>query len=414
MSGYQAMLLIEPTRSGNFRLIETPLPWLSYGYGQWAEQSGQLRHLDIRDITGDDIPEWLVTSVGGEYRGVNSQLHLLGWRDGKLVELASPGIFVDIYLGGGGPDITKLWPDIDSDRPQFEIRNRRWDNFYCNRAEVTVYRWNSNEFAGAPPFTEYEPSLACATRLAEIAMEAGDYPAAIENYALAIEREPEHQAAYYIRIRLALAYALSGDLDSAGETIAELHTWHRIEYPPQPYEMGEAPWNAAQSELTAENLCRAAYDFVLKNPLYLHAKTGFAVIGRLEDYPFDWVMYEGPLHPDRAGCNITRLLNIQPTPYPTITPDGMPTYAPIPDAYHDIDAYGDLLWKDYDSLLEGLDSSDSGYFFGNSLLYVRALALEGLGREDEAATQYAAIAADETYPEWAALAALHLESTEGQ
>jgi hypothetical protein len=46
--------------------------------------------------------------------------------------------------------------------------------------------------------------------------------------------------------------------------------------------------------------------------------------------------------------------------------------------------------------------------------YLRALALEGLGREDEAAAQYAAIAADETYPEWAALAALHLEPTEGR
>jgi hypothetical protein len=46
--------------------------------------------------------------------------------------------------------------------------------------------------------------------------------------------------------------------------------------------------------------------------------------------------------------------------------------------------------------------------------YLRALALEGLGREDEAAAQYAAIAADETYPDWAALAALHLEPTEGR
>lgn len=69
-------------------------------------------------------------------------------------------------------------------------------------------------------------------------------------------------------------------------------------------------------------------------------------------------------------------------------------------------SYAELLAMTESLIQAGYDAAQDDVILS---AYVRALALEGLGRDDEAAAQFAVIATDDSFPDWAALAALHLE-----
>ncbi|MDX2140837.1 MAG: hypothetical protein SF123_22325 [Chloroflexota bacterium] len=252
---YVNYFVVESNSEG-YRIVETPLFWEGYGTDSSGSNFGEGGQVTVKveDINADGLLEWLVM-VGGEsfggpgmgYENVG-QLFILGWRDGRLVDLAALGSEIpypnsvthyseDSYgCDNAVPrDVTWEFVNIDADAAQEILQRQVYrDNWHCIARETRVLDWNAEqdryvEIDSSRDFPEDTQN--CARRAAEEVMWVGDYDAALAHYERALtlpayvdpdETNPaydeyirnqlrDYRVTYdqYHRARMALAYQLT-------------------------------------------------------------------------------------------------------------------------------------------------------------------------------------------------------------
>ncbi len=377
-----------------------------------------LEQQSLRDVNGDNLPEWQVmfTYQGGWHS--DGKLYVLSWRNGELVDVATDDLFRYWMYASGGGYPTPEWTHTGD---HIEMHYAEIDDWGCITQITHTLYWDATAFYTDRQRDEAE-SAACAMRDAESFYANQDYAQALLYYQTALDRaEAFGQALQYIRARMALAHAFLGEFETARTVIAgEPHSGL----------MGGL-LDQLQTALTNQNpletMCRTAYDFILEvnqtDPATLdYYPPYYSYHPDSLDYPPGWTFGEPDdprgvtlPRPEKAGCDIAAMSGERPSSEPTMVFEPPPpTPIVIPQ----------ILPNDLIQLTGG--TSELNVFLGkvetrlqyqNSLSateihetrYYRALALQALNRPDEALAEYVTIY--ETAPEsaWGMLAALHIE-----
>lgn len=309
---YRAILALDGDSESGYRLIPSELPADIAA----AHYSGEIELFpsDIRDVTGDGIPE--ITVLASFYDGRDYtlyRLYVLGWRDGELRELTGKSLNVRALRsprqGWRIPiDIWAFTPDA-SGGAIIEKRFVAEDNWNCEREEIERFQWNGRQFVPVSSERIYKESFACALRHAEEAMLAGDAALAIEHYEAALEFPVENDTDY-AAMRLIVAYALNGDMDKASALLNKSY-----EESTGPDEAGflisawiSDVWMEYQDSPTAINLCLAAHRFAVQNPFYLDNMVD-GIVGVVEDYPEYFYLLQYAQLPKYTTCDVDALLD---------------------------------------------------------------------------------------------------------
>ncbi|MDX2138326.1 MAG: hypothetical protein SF123_09555 [Chloroflexota bacterium] len=263
--GYEAeyvnYLVVGLTDEG-YQFIESPLYWEGYGidfsFTNFGE-GGQVE-VGVEDLNADGLPEWLVL-IGGEtfggpglgYENVG-RLYILGWREGRLVDLAALGNgeqypYSVTHYGEDSygcdtavpRDVTWEFRNIDSDAAQEILQHQNYeDNWQCIAQWTKVIDWDAEQDQYVQIDEQrgfLEDSQNCERRQAEEAMWLGQYEQALTHYERALTLEPytdpvennpgvsdssqaqarNRRITYdqYHLARMALAYRLTGQADRA-------------------------------------------------------------------------------------------------------------------------------------------------------------------------------------------------------
>lgn len=289
-----AYYLVDPTRDG-YQFIDTGLPWKgSYMLNpQFATSVGGLVEVFFGDINADSLPEWVLLN-GGEPTGNGSQgfynygkLYVLGWRDSSLKHFAEIAYITDMtrcYYGPYSPTISWKFITGDEDnQPRILLHEKEWDNWDCIWIRTESYEWNlaAEEYVQRSVEKTYaEDSTGCQQRYAEEAMWSGNYPEAVRHYVQALELMPvppelDHYADgglftygydryQYLRIRAALAYLLTGQINQAKALlqILQLETFYAYEL--QIY--AEMLLQLANNQTTPLQVCMASFRLMIEHP----------------------------------------------------------------------------------------------------------------------------------------------------
>lgn len=318
---FQQYMVVQSTPTGGYRIVPAPIPWSGLGFHYSMNPSGEIEIFRFQDINEDELPEW-VFGFGG--MGANhltyGGLHVLAWRDNALVNLVpkvelGEGLTYLAPAGGGAsfyhPDLTWGIKNLDGDSAQ-EIRKQQKykDNWGCVSHETTIFKWNADQDQYAQTAQDYEleiPSIGCSVRLGQISMWDKDYRSAIRHFeeALALYHTDgasvyRLEGIQYVRLRLALAYALLGDNTHAERIMADI----RKEQPASDLIRGII--GAASSRPVSPGLCVALYNTFAKSDPW---KTG-TYWGAVENLVVPLSSVGAP-SPDarRAGCDAPGLLN---------------------------------------------------------------------------------------------------------
>jgi hypothetical protein len=235
---YKQYVVLDGER-GNYRLVETPLPWfggLEFAY--WEEQSGKMESLDFKDITADGIPEWILVKgcIGGNHE-LHGRLYILSWRNSELVDLGPEGWGIGTLNYDEGyseddnclPPSTVEWNFVNlDDDSALEIQQKQTLYSYYGGGyfDVKTFDWDTSADRYAYVGQHYEQcdySPYCLFQAAQEAIWQNDYQTAIPMFERSIElfnqlasSNPDgmnfldQQYVDYINVRLALAYSMVG------------------------------------------------------------------------------------------------------------------------------------------------------------------------------------------------------------
>ncbi|MCA9911614.1 MAG: hypothetical protein KC519_23325, partial [Anaerolineae bacterium] len=183
-------LVLERLANGHVRLIPTPLPWLSIDYRFDSEHAGRLFPLSLRDLIGDQNPEWVVLEQFFYGWADNSvRLHILGWRDGSLSSLTPETMQYENFSNCGSLDCLNVW-QIEAAPGQAATIAERVpveDNWHCVSEAISIYRWDGSAFStDQAREIRFPHTFACLVRAAEQAMIDGRVEAAIPLYEAAL------------------------------------------------------------------------------------------------------------------------------------------------------------------------------------------------------------------------------------
>ncbi len=429
--------MVVTREDGKYRAVTVP-SWPGWD-NSWdfpTAYSEQPHTIKFVDVTGDGIPEWFIgraVSPWGNIPGQTYQELVLSWLDGHLVNVMSSSNEVQMA-------------NLDSDPAQeFYTQAQQYDSWGCTTNTQTIYDWNGTEFAQLnQPIIQKK---GCEARQAEEAMWRGDFQTAVQNYNtfLAANRQSytdyndclsrgmddcgdiegsDYIAIYnYFLSRRVIAYALLGEKP---EVAASLDALQEVRY-----RDGLGLAMLAANSADPEKLCLAAYNFFAKPHVQygefsstLGVFTPGAVyedvgVGRRSPVFFSGYRYD----PIKAGCDI-RIFEPQssatPTPLPSASPGS--TYTPYPTPNAD----QILLQKDPSTYFRNGDYTTALWIAEHAnqrryippdepfkMQYWRALSLEALGRNAEAAAAYDQLAEMAAGTAWAGLADLHLEQKAG-
>jgi tetratricopeptide (TPR) repeat protein len=245
-SEHYARHLVARRTGESYEFVESPLPWFFSDAYRSSIHAGFMEELYFGDITGNDIPEW-VLALGGV--GGNNQaygyLYILQWQDGEFVDLAprdyelEDGQWMSYSAPAGGGSRNFLFPfgvevdfaDIDDNGTvDILINQEQQDNWGCTWQYQRTFSFTGEGFALADAQRNYNAVQGCDIRSAEEAMWAGDIELAITHYENALQFPPPEQSlsgsAYerrgYAQARLAIAYSLAGRAEQAADAIAGL------------------------------------------------------------------------------------------------------------------------------------------------------------------------------------------------
>lgn len=320
---YADFLVIKGNNPINYEVAETPLPWLSNPYVGIDRRNG-LQSIRFEDINADGITEWIVLRMHTVKNRAGSipRLFVLGWRNDTMIDLAAIPIE---HFDQTEPPYSLSIDDEILNRWTFgedgiiTQRVNVTDNWRCVREETSEYRWDGRLFQPSPTVVSFPDTSECWMRQAEAAAYDYDFETAIGYYEQALASPEPAEYAPYIEIRLALAYALNGDLDRAVELLRDLKSnqEHEMRW------MADAILPDSLDTPTVEALCLNAYNSVIDHPWALI--NGYINIqpGRIDDY-LRVDMYPPINPPGNLGCDVValldRLLDVQP-----LTTDTPPT-----------------------------------------------------------------------------------------
>lgn len=256
--------------------------------GAWTTQEEYLgAHLErIQDVTGDGIDDLIFTSgsrmpgfgLTGIYKNVyviSSQFHQI-LRASMLAE--RPEWFFE---------------NLDADESmEFYYVEAYEDNFLCRHSEQVIYDWDGEAYIMGEPIETWDESPNCELRFAESAMLDGDYETAIAHY--------QRLESAYAQERMAIAYILLNDIDSAIAIINELE--------PEPDTIAYGLIEAVnQGDISQLALCRAAYYAVNG----LDSYRDFIGLGFINDHLYSLAEYmrQGDFRWETASCNPIELEN---------------------------------------------------------------------------------------------------------
>ncbi|MEO8609150.1 MAG: hypothetical protein ABI690_14770 [Chloroflexota bacterium] len=265
-STYVDYLVTEQVRD-DYYFLETPLGWFGSDRNFTDNDQG-LVEFRFEDINADGLPEWVLGeggfSGGGPSVGYanSGQLFVLGWRNGKLIDLASNESQNGsrsitqyeeddgICMGAIPRDVSWEFKNTDDD-PALEILQHQIyiDNWFCEARRTRILDWS----AGDDRYIEKGESLDfpydtrnCAQRHAEEALWMGDYITAIQYFEQSLNL-PRFQYHYdwpqdwldseneyvqpqldkldqYRIARMALAYVMNAQPDKANAVISGLQS----------------------------------------------------------------------------------------------------------------------------------------------------------------------------------------------
>jgi tetratricopeptide (TPR) repeat protein len=231
--------LVVQQNGDDYTFIDTPLRPLG---GGWYEPG--IKELFVEDLNADGLPEWVLAyggvAGGGPAMGYVSfgMLYILGWRNSGLASLSpdyQPGLYDEKLAytetaGGGCPTLSYSveweFENLDDDKPIEILQHQVFqDNWLCETLFTKRFDWDGNQYAfttsSRAPLIDTQN---CEQRKGEEAMWQEDYAAAITHFERALQL-PQYtpsqtsQEYYaddlvslnqYLRIRLALAYILTG------------------------------------------------------------------------------------------------------------------------------------------------------------------------------------------------------------
>ncbi|MCU0464320.1 MAG: hypothetical protein MUF38_07095 [Anaerolineae bacterium] len=313
---YIDFVVIAGNTPANYRVVDTPLQWSSLRYiGTYRRDTAQ--SVRFEDINGDGITEWLVIYTTLEKYGNIVRLFVLGWRDGALLDLAADPI--EHFESDYEPDSYRS-ADARPNRWTFgedgviTQRVNMTDNWRCVREETTEYRWDGTLFQPSPNEVTFPDTSECWMRQAEAAAYDYDFETSIGYYEQALVSPEPAEYAPYIEIRLALAYALNGDLDRAVELLRDLKSNQENEM----WWLADAILPDSLNTPTVEQLCFNAYNYVIDQPLAVINTYYNIQPGRIDDY-LRVDMYPPINPPGNLGCDVVALLDRQLDAQPLTT-----------------------------------------------------------------------------------------------
>jgi tetratricopeptide (TPR) repeat protein len=343
---YVNYLAVQLTNTG-YQLIKTPLYWNGYGTDAVSNfgEGGQVEY-NFEDINADGLPEWLVL-IGGETFGGpgmgyenTGRLYILGWRDGRLIDLAMLGdgrrypYSVTAYgedsfgCDNAVPrDVTWEFSNIDDDGAQEILQHQLYqDNWQCIVRTTKVIDWDATQerYVQIDERRDFpEDSQNCARRQAEEAMWDGNYEEALEHYERALVLSPyidpdennlevdeyyreqarNRRITYdqYHLARMALAYQLTGQPEKARAILESLRE-QEFSYEPVQYFV-QALIAAPDTPFGA---CLAAYTTFAQHFRSSSHITYFLGVTRERDYD-TYVDYS----PARVGCDALPMLETE-------------------------------------------------------------------------------------------------------
>jgi tetratricopeptide (TPR) repeat protein len=400
-SDYLQTLIVQRTPD-SLRFIDTTLPTLFAGYGSQA-----LSEALFADMTGDEIPEWVVMSIGTGSGYAYGELIIFQWRDDSLVVISPPSGYQNektamTFKGGAGGGIMDgfeiEYVDVDeSGTAEVLIRHLYHDNWGCDSTETAIFEWveSSLAFQFADRERVFQDMAGCAVRLAEDAMWAHDYEAAVFHYerasALYEQEKPDLQGHLkaYAAIRLGLAYALIGEMDLASSQLDKLQAIDTTDmWWPVP-EMIHALKDLDLETEGAISLCAVLWNEVASAP-HAGGYWGFTY-----DMPPLLIELGYGVDASRVGCDLESVSPERFLMFPTPTVDA---------------SY--FCCEDDSIYMTPTPDPAVLQFQRGEALYAEAQAAESAGDDERALASYVEIVTAAPETPWAKLAALHLEPAE--
>lgn len=337
---FEEYFVLTPNREapeGYSRLGEAG-SWFSGSCSFHSACGGRGEVLRIEDINGDGLPDWVTSRGSCAYGHCGVWMSAYGYQEGQFIDLfrmERPSIQV-VSGGGGAPSSPApgVWnfQNIDDDAA---IEITQIDNVEDNRgcaftAEQT-FDWhisggglvNAPTFTGSEIQTTYAPTPMCTLRRAHHAMNSLNFADAAGYYEtmLATEPAPELEALWdYARVRLALAYALTGRIDEADEMLQQ------IEVDAIDDSLVHAMVSAAQTAFSTERnpiaLCAALRNALLGvNSVSSGGSMSILMVyGQDNDYSIPLTYGGGDFSAENTGCRLYHLWDIAVLNLETETP----------------------------------------------------------------------------------------------
>ncbi len=231
-SNLYRQLLVATGDIGALALVETPLPWFSDFYGYNYVESGEIKPILFEDLTGDGRPEWVLASLWPNGFDDYGELYVLTWAQDRLrlvlsfdYSATAPHPYTHVAIPH---DIDIEFIDLNHDGTTEIIQHQDInDNWACKTILRNVYLWNPSAWR----YVKHQESLTetysvkCDLRDAQLAMWDGRYSDAIAGYQRYLRRPSsisiasELDTELYVRIRLVLAYAITGQEFNAQTTL---------------------------------------------------------------------------------------------------------------------------------------------------------------------------------------------------
>jgi hypothetical protein len=400
---YLQILVVQQTSDG-LRFVQTPLRSLFDAYG-----TQQLGEAFLGDMTGDDVPEWVVASIGTGSGYAYGELIIFQWRDDSLAVISPPSGYENektamVFEGraaGGLHGFEIEYVDVDeSGTTEVLIRHLFNDNWDCDSTETATFKWVESSLTFQ--FTERErvfrDSAGCAVRFAQDAMWAHDYETAVFHFERALALYDREDVSYwgdniwaYAAIRLALAYALVGEIHLASNQLDKLRAIDTIDMLWPIPEMFHALKDFDLETEGAVGLCTVLWNEVAS----VRGAQGYW--DDIYDNPPPLIDSGYGVSASRTGCDLPA---VAPEQYAMIpTPTAEPYCCP-----------GDYAYED-NPITPTPDPAVLQFQRGEAL-YADAQAAEAAGDVERALASYVEIVTAAPETPWAKLAALHLEPVE--
>ncbi|MEO1165631.1 MAG: hypothetical protein AAFV98_17730 [Chloroflexota bacterium] len=368
---------------------------------------GELSNIVDIDNDGDDeLFFWMSNNI---LTGVSCDtVSISDWQGDSLVNLTL-GAFDHCTV-----DYHTIEPvQLILDHPEIiEMTSTQSDGWNCAFTQRDILNRQSHELSST---TTLADTAWCDLRLAQEAIDRQDYSPAIDYYLSALD-DVTDQMVLYVTAKLAIAYALNGQLDEAIQTLGSVEATGQ---------MGDLIIALRNNSENTEALCQSAYDFFRAIEDSREDLTLNQFPWTPEDFHFGslrgWWNDYPTANPSIAGCAINVLLPSDPTPNPTPI-----IYPERASSFIDSRFAEQLTEGDYQTVLDKIDeflalsddelmARENGHIYPDlhvNLLYWRALTLEFMGNVDEALAQYIAIYESDPESAWGRLARLHFESAE--